>query len=119
MSGITSPNLFRTPNISRVRIDGGSRGQYLRIATQTDTPEFKHLTLRDITGTDTATNQAAMTLDHTNLILTSANTNFGTSGESTNIIFKSGTTAQDTISLFATGTAASGESDLVLSLIHL
>jgi hypothetical protein len=89
-------------NISRVRVTGGSRGQFMRIEGSTDTPEFKSLTLRDIT--DLSSNSA-------HIILSGANATFSDNGDSTHLIFASGA---ERIPVYL---AKGGTSDLFINLI--
>lgn len=65
-------------DISRVRVTGGTRGQFLRIEGSTDTPNFKSLTLRDIT--DLSSNSA-------DIILSGSNSTFSDNGDSPAIKF--------------------------------
>lgn len=68
-------------DISRIRVTGGSQGQFLRIGTQTDTPDFKALTLRDIS--DLSTNSA-------HIILSGSNATFSDTGDSHALILSAG-----------------------------
>jgi cytoskeletal protein CcmA (bactofilin family) len=98
------------PDISRVRVSGGSRGQFLRIATNTNTPEFKSFTMRDIT--DMSSNSA-------HLILSASNTSFAQSGKTINtpdLIFATGPSGQDKFRIYGDGDTTIGNSDLYLQL---
>jgi hypothetical protein len=92
-------------DISRIRVSGGSQGQFLRITTQTDTPEFKSLELRDIT--DMSTNSA-------HIILSGANSIFSDTGDSTHLIFGSG---NDRAHMYLAKGILSGDSDVYLNLV--
>src|SRR6056300_481486 len=96
------------PDVSRVRISGGSQGEFLRIATNTNTPEFKALTLRDIT--DMSSNSA-------DLILSSANTSFSEDFNTPSLYFAAGPTGQDRIRVYGDGDATAGDSDLRVELV--
>jgi len=72
---ITGDNRMILPDISRIRISGGSLGQFIRISNQTDTPVFHDITLRDIS--DMSTNTAS-------LILSGANTSQRFNGSANN-----------------------------------
>jgi hypothetical protein len=102
---ITGSNRLIMPDVSRVRITGGSRGQFLRIATETDTPEFHSLTLRDITNL--STNSA-------HIILSGANSTFSDNGDSTHLIFGSGA---DRAHVYLAKDSTTGDSDLYINLV--
>ena len=91
-------------DISRVRVTGGSQGQFLRIEDSTDTPDFKYLTLRDIT--DMSSNSA-------HIILSGANSTFSDNGDSPHLKF-AGT--NDTISVYLAANVTIGDSDLHITL---
>ena len=101
---ITGTNRLIMPDVSRVRITGGSQGQFLRIATETDTPQFHSLTLRDITNL--STNSA-------HIILSGANSTFSDNGDSTHLIFGSGS---DRIHMYLAKDATTFDSDLYVNL---
>lgn len=90
-------------DISRVRVTGGTRGQFLRIEGSTDTPNFKSLSLRDIA--DLSTNSA-------HIILSSANTTFSDNGDSPQLKFAG---INDTISVYLAADVV-GDSDLHVTL---
>jgi len=94
-------------DISRVRVTGGSQGQFLRIDTNSNTPAFKSLTLRDIT--DLSSNSA-------HLILSGANTFFGEALDSPHLRFTGGNTNSDAVEIFLAGDSTLGDSDLFLQL---
>ena len=98
---------FIMGDISRVRVTGGSKGQFMRIETQSDTPEFKFLTLRDIT--DLSTNSA-------HIILSGSNSTFSDNADSPHLIFAGATGGADRVEMFlAAGTVT--ESDLYVKLV--
>jgi len=90
-------------DISRVRVTGGTRGQFLRIEGSTDTPNFKSLSLRDIA--DLSTNSAS-------IILSAANTTFSDNGDSPQLKFAG---INDTISVYLAADVV-GDSDLHVTL---
>lgn len=92
-------------DISRIRVTGGTRGQFLRIGGSTDTPNFKSLTLRDIT--DMSSNAA-------NLILSGTNSTFSDNGDSPHLILTNGT---DRAHLYLASDAVAGDSDVYLNLV--
>ena len=63
------------PDISRIRISGGTKGQFIRISNVNDTPVFHNMTLRDIS--DMSTNTSS-------IILSGANTSASFNGSSNN-----------------------------------
>ena len=94
-------------DISRVRVTGGTQGQFLRIDTKTNTPAFKSFTLRDVT--DLSSNSA-------HLILSGANTSFGEALDSPHLRFTGGNANGDAIEVFLAGDSTLGDSDLFLQL---
>ncbi len=54
-------------DISRIHVTGGTQGQFLRVATNTNTLDFKSLTLRDIS--DLSSNSANIILSGSNTML--------------------------------------------------
>ena len=95
-------------DVSRLIIGGGSQGKFLRLATQADNPEFKSLTLRDIT--DMSSNSA-------HLILSGANSTFSTNKNSPKLIFAGGESTADKVEVFLSADATAGDSDLYLKLV--
>ena len=94
-------------DISRVRVTGGTKGQFLRVQTQNDVIDFKSLTLRDIS--DLSTNSAP-------IILSASNTTFSDNGDSPAIIFAANN-GTDKVSLFlASNTSDATSSDLIVQL---
>jgi hypothetical protein len=91
-------------DISRVRVTGGTRGQFLRIEGSTDTPNFKSLSLRDIT--DLSSNSA-------DIILSGANSVFSDNGDSPKLRLTNGS---DTASIYL-ASAGAGESDIHVKLV--
>jgi len=92
-------------DISRIRLTGGSQGQFIRSDTNTNTIAFKSLTLRDIV--DMSSNSA-------HIILSGANTEFSDNGDSTHLIMSSGT---DRAHLYLAKDVAVGDSDVILNLV--
>lgn len=91
-------------DISRIRVTGGTRGQFLRIEGSTDTPNFKSLTLRDIT--DMSSNSA-------DIILSGTNSTFSDTGDSPHLILTNGT---DRAHLYLASDTV-GDSDVYLNLV--
>ena len=96
-------------NIDRVIVSGGAVGQFLRIASQADNPQFKALTLRDIT--DLSSNSA-------HLILSGANTTFSAGAkDSPHLIFAGGSNSgADRFHIFAGDNSTAGDDDLIIQL---
>jgi hypothetical protein len=101
---VDGTNRLVLPDISRIRISGGNRGQYLR-KIGSDQLDFESLTLRQIT--DLSSNSA-------HLILSGANTSFSDNGDSVHLVFGSG--ALDHIHMYLAKDAIGGDSDLFLNL---
>jgi hypothetical protein len=91
-------------DISRLRLTGGTAGQFLRMDTGSDTPDFKTLELRDF---------PELSLNHGNLTFTGANSTFSDNGDSTHLIFTSGT---DTFHMYLAKDGTNFDSDLYLNL---
>jgi hypothetical protein len=91
-------------DISRVRVTGGSQGQFLRIEGESDTPNFKSLTLRDIT--DLSSNSA-------DIILSGSNSTFSDNGDSPALVLTNGTDR----ALLYMASAGLGDSDVYLNLV--
>ena len=116
---ISGTDRLHLGGVDRMRISGGSRGQFMRIETTTgdgnnpsiDTPQFKFLTMRDIT--DLSVNSA-------HIILSSSNTNFSEDTNSPHLVFACGTggsNPSDAIHIFGAGDATTGsDSDLWVKL---
>ena len=100
-SGLNRINLG---DISRVRMTGGTKGQFLRQQTQNDVLEFKTLSLRDIG--DMSSNSA-------HLILSGANTSFSDNNDSPALILSNGA---DRAKLYMASQSL-GESDVFLNLV--
>ena len=98
--------VFKMGQISRVRINGGTVGQFLQLQGRNDTPEFVSLKLRDVV--DMSTNSS-------NFFLSAANTSFSDNGDSPKIVFS--TTNSDTIEIFLAKSAGIGDSDLNIKLV--
>jgi len=92
-------------DISRIRVTGGSLGQFVRISGSTDTPEFKTLSLRDI---------ADLSSNASNIILSGANTAFSDNNDSPALVLSNGT---DRAFLFMASDAIIGDSDVHLKLV--
>ena len=72
---IAGSNRMILPDISRIRISGGTKGQFIRISNQNDTPVFHNMTLRDISNLSTNT---------ASIILSGANTSQAFNGSANN-----------------------------------
>jgi len=94
-------------DVSRLIIGGGNKGKFMRLATSDDNPEFKFLTLRDIT--DLSTNSA-------NFILSGANSSFSDNKDSPAVRFAGGLNNGDAVEMYLAADAAAGKSDLHLNL---
>jgi len=91
-------------DISRIRMTGGVRGQFLRMEDENDVLNFKSLTLRDLA--DLSSNSA-------HLILSGANTTFSDNNDSPHLILSNGVDR----ARFFMASGAIGESDVYLSLV--
>ena len=97
-------------SIDRVIVSGGGVGQFLRIAgPATDNPQFKALTLRDIT--DLSSNSA-------HIILSGANTTFSAGAkDSPHLILAGGSNSgADRFHIFAGDNTTAGDDDLIIQL---
>lgn len=103
-------------SIDRVIMSGGTIGQFLRIAGNAglgadaayDNPEFKSLTLRDIT--DLSSNSA-------HIILSGANSTFSVGGDSPHLILAGrGNSGADRFHVYAGTDAVAGDDDLIIQL---
>ena len=94
-------------DVSRLIIGGGNKGKFMRLATSDDNPEFKFLTLRDIT--DLSTNSA-------NFILSGANATFSDNKDSPAVRFAGGLNNADAVEMYLAADAEAGKSDLHLNL---
>lgn len=93
---------------SRIRISGGSNGQFLRVQAPGDVTQFKSLVLRDIT--DLSSNAAS-------IILSGANTSFVTEGNANNSpALKWTTSSGDEVITYLEDTGTINESVLVYKL---
>lgn len=99
-------------DVSRVIVSGGAAGQFLRIqGPAADNPQFKALTLRDIT--DLSSNSA-------DIILSGANTTFSATGarNSPALILAGGSNSgADRFKIYAADNTAAGDDDLVINLV--
>ena len=99
-------------DISRVIVAGGAAGQFLRIqGPAADNPQFKALTLRDIT--DLSSNSA-------DIILSGANSTFSASGakNSPALILAGGSNSgADRFKIYAADNTTAGDDDLVINLV--
>lgn len=94
-------------DISRIRVTGGSRGQFLTIIGSSDTPNFKSITLRDLT--DLSSNSS-------NIILSGANSVFSDNGDSPSLVLAGGIGTSDSAEIFLAADAL-GESDVFVKLV--
>ena len=97
-------------NISRVIVAGGAVGQFLRISTVGDNPEFKALTLRDIT--DLSSNSA-------DIILSGANSTFSAGAKNSPALILAGgsNSGADRFKIYAADNTTAGDDDLVINLV--
>ncbi len=99
-------------DVSRVIVGGGAAGQFLRIqGPAADNPQFKALTLRDIT--DLSSNSA-------DIILSGANTTFSATGakNSPALILAGGSNSgADRFKIYAADNTTAGDDDLVINLV--
>ena len=91
-------------DISRIRLTGGTKGQFLRMEDESDVVNFKSLTLRDIS--DLSSNSA-------HLILSGANTSFSDNNDSPALILSNGVDR----ARFFMASGSAGTSDVYLSLV--
>ena len=94
-------------DVSRIIISGGTPGQFMRLAGSTDNPDWKSLTLRDIT--DLSSNAAP-------IILSAANTTFSDNGDTPHLIFAANNGADKVEIYLASNSSASTDSDLIVQL---
>jgi cytoskeletal protein CcmA (bactofilin family) len=100
----TGSNRVILGDVSRIRMTGGTRGQFLRLEDQSDVLNFKSLTLRDLA--DLSSNSA-------HIILSGANTAFSDNNDSPALILSNGT---DRAKLFM-ASGALGQSDVFINLV--
>lgn len=98
--------VFKMGSIDRIRVTGGTTGQFLQLRDRNDNPDFVYLKLRDIT--DLSTNSA-------HIILSGANTTFSDNGDSPHLIFSAPN--DDSIEIFLAKSAGVGDSDLYVKLV--
>lgn len=91
--------------VDRLIINGGTSGQFMRLSGTTDNPDFKSLTLRDIT--DLSSNAS-------NIILSGANSSFTAQGGQPALVMSNGT---DYAFLHLASDATTGDSDVHLKLV--
>jgi len=107
---ITGEERLIMPDVSRIRITGGTAGQFLRSANvfngSTDTVEFKHLTFRDITD---------LTSNSSHITLSGANTEFSDNGDSTKLLFVTGN--GDTAEVYLGEGTSQTHGDLYIKLV--
>jgi len=92
-------------DISRVRVTGGTKGQFLRVEGENDVVDFKSLSLRDIT--DLSSNSS-------NITLSGANSAFSDNNDSPALVLSNGT---DRALLYMASNATIGDSDVHLNLV--
>jgi len=100
----TGSQVFNLGDVSRLRLGGGSIGQYLRKGALGKL-DFEYLTLRQIT--DLSSNSA-------HIILSAANTSFSDNGDSSHLRFSG---LADKIDVFLAADATPGDSDLYIKLV--
>ena len=103
-------------SIDRVIVSGGTVGQFLRVAgtaglgagAASDNPQFKSLTLRDIT--DLSSNSA-------HIVLSGANSTFSVGGDSPHLILAGrGNSGADRFHVYAGTDSVAGDDDLIIQL---
>ena len=94
-------------DISRIRVTGGSSGEFLR-RTATDTITASAMGLRQIS--DLSSNSA-------HLILSSSNTAFSEELNTPDLRFSAGTGGQDVFRVYGDGDSTAGNSDLLIELV--
>lgn len=95
-------------DISRIIVNGGTKGQFLRLANQNDNPEFKTITMSDIRP-DAVLSPDGLVINHANLIFTAQSA----TTDSTQAVWTNG---QDKIIMFMAPDVTVGDSDLYLGL---
>ena len=95
-------------DISRIIVNGGTKGQFLRLANQNDNLEFKTLTMSDIRP-DAVLSPGGLVINHANLIFTAQSA----TTDSTQAVWTNG---QDRVIMFMAPDATVGDSDLYLGL---
>ena len=98
-------------DVSRVIVGGGAAGQFLRIqGPAADNPQFKALTLRDIT--DLSSNSA-------DIILSGANTTFSAGAKNSPALILAGgsNSGADRFKIYAADNTTAGDDDLVINLV--
>lgn len=95
-------------DISRIIVNGGTKGQFLRLANQNDNLEFKTLTMTDIRP-DAVLSPGGLVINHANLIFTAQSA----TTDSTQAVWTNG---QDRVIMFMAPDATVGDSDLYLGL---
>lgn len=101
---VTGTNRIILGDISRIRMTGGTRGQFLRLEDQSDVVNFKSLSLRDIQ--DLSSNSA-------HLILSGSNASFSDNNDSPALILTNGADR----ARFFLSSQNLGESDVFLNLV--
>ena len=94
-------------DISRIRVTGGSSGEFLR-RTATDTITASAMGLRQIS--DLSSNSA-------HLILSSSNTAFSEENNTPDLRFSAGPSGQDVFRVYGDGDSTAGNSDLLIELV--
>ena len=94
-------------DISRIRLTGGSSGEFLR-RTATDTITASAMGLRQLS--DLSSNSA-------HLILSSSNTAFSEENNTPDLRFSAGPSGQDVFRLYGDGDSTAGNSDLLIELV--
>ena len=94
-------------DISRIRMTGGSSGQFIR-RTATDTLTVTPMTLRQVS--DLSSNSA-------DIILSSSNTSFSEELNTPDLRFSAGTAGADKFRIYGDGSSTAGDSDLIMQLV--
>ena len=105
---ISGDSRFSMGDISRIRMTGGTAGQFLRKDGSGDVLDFKSLSLRDI---------AELQANASHLTLNGANTAFSDDNSSPKVIMRAGADGGDTAEFYLAHEGVLGESDVLLKLV--
>ena len=106
---VTGTNRLTLGDMSRIRVTGGTAGQFLRREGSSDVLDFKGLTLRDIQ--ELQSNSSHITLN-------GANTSFSPQNDSPKIIMRAGAQGADRAEFYLASGVSLTESDVVLKLVE-
>jgi hypothetical protein len=105
---LSGDSRFTMGDISRIRMTGGTAGQFLRRLGSSDVLDFHSLTLNDI---------SELQANASHLTLNGANTAFSDDKSSPKIIMRAGTDGGDTAEFFLAHAGVLGQSDVLLKLV--